>query len=261
MPAKIATSEDLQTELRTLWAMTEEENPSREKLADAISDLASKVAGERISSESLDFISKTLESVTNSLTEAQKGLVKCEKTRAALGSSRKNIGDKRLNDLQQVLADAKRIVAEAITKVGDSKPVIDDLEESGEWTSERFKSAASTFDTMREAMQDFLEYSLTDITKRLINPVLIQPKVSVKKNDFNTVVIVSGLALPGPSQFSVTMTSEISDKETKIDAVFSAGMGQSNKLLRFKVPHHVKFMDEMYGIGDDLDAYIQMMGR
>ena len=45
MPAKIATSEDLQTELRTLWAMTEEENPSREKIAAAISDLASKVAG------------------------------------------------------------------------------------------------------------------------------------------------------------------------------------------------------------------------
>ena len=45
MPAKIATSEDIQTELRTLWAMTEEGNPSREKLADAISDLASRVAG------------------------------------------------------------------------------------------------------------------------------------------------------------------------------------------------------------------------
>lgn len=45
MPTKIATSEDIQTELRTLWAMTEEENPSREKMADAISDLASRVAG------------------------------------------------------------------------------------------------------------------------------------------------------------------------------------------------------------------------
>jgi hypothetical protein len=45
MPAKIATSEDLQSELRTLWAMTEEENPSREKLAAALNDLAQRVAG------------------------------------------------------------------------------------------------------------------------------------------------------------------------------------------------------------------------
>lgn len=45
MPAKIATAEDVQAELRTLLAMTEEENPSRSKMAAAISDLATKVAG------------------------------------------------------------------------------------------------------------------------------------------------------------------------------------------------------------------------
>jgi hypothetical protein len=57
MPAKIATSEELQTELRTLWAMTEEENPSRGKLAAAISDLASKVAGiDRVDGPMIDHL-------------------------------------------------------------------------------------------------------------------------------------------------------------------------------------------------------------
>lgn len=45
MPSKIATAEDIQAELRTLLAMTEEETPSRAKMAAAISDLANRVAG------------------------------------------------------------------------------------------------------------------------------------------------------------------------------------------------------------------------
>jgi hypothetical protein len=45
MPAKIATAEDVQAELRTLLAMTEEEAPSRAKMAAAIGDLATRVAG------------------------------------------------------------------------------------------------------------------------------------------------------------------------------------------------------------------------
>lgn len=45
MPSKIATAEDVQTELKTLLAMTEEPEPSRAKMAAAISDLASRVAG------------------------------------------------------------------------------------------------------------------------------------------------------------------------------------------------------------------------
>lgn len=45
MPAKIATAEDVQAELKTLLAMTEEPEPSRAKLAEALSDLANKVAG------------------------------------------------------------------------------------------------------------------------------------------------------------------------------------------------------------------------
>jgi hypothetical protein len=45
MPTKIATAEDVQIELRTLLAMTEEEAPSRAKMAAAISDLANRVAG------------------------------------------------------------------------------------------------------------------------------------------------------------------------------------------------------------------------
>lgn len=45
MPTKIATAEDVQAELKNLLAMTEGENPSRTKLAAAISELASKVAG------------------------------------------------------------------------------------------------------------------------------------------------------------------------------------------------------------------------
>lgn len=44
MPDKIATAEDVQAELRTLLAMTEEPEPSRAKLAGAIGLLAQKLA-------------------------------------------------------------------------------------------------------------------------------------------------------------------------------------------------------------------------
>jgi hypothetical protein len=44
MESKIATAEDLQNEIRALWAMTEEPQPSRERLATAIQDLADRVA-------------------------------------------------------------------------------------------------------------------------------------------------------------------------------------------------------------------------
>jgi len=43
---KIATAEELQAEIRTLLAMTEEEaSPSRAKMAKALADLAERVAG------------------------------------------------------------------------------------------------------------------------------------------------------------------------------------------------------------------------
>jgi hypothetical protein len=42
---KITTAEELQSELRTLWAMTEGENPSREKLASALQDVAGRLTG------------------------------------------------------------------------------------------------------------------------------------------------------------------------------------------------------------------------
>jgi hypothetical protein len=41
--SKIITAEDLQTELKTIWALTEEENPSRKKMAEALQDLATKL--------------------------------------------------------------------------------------------------------------------------------------------------------------------------------------------------------------------------
>jgi hypothetical protein len=40
---KIATAEDIQAELRTLWTMTEGSNPSRKKLAKALGVLAVRV--------------------------------------------------------------------------------------------------------------------------------------------------------------------------------------------------------------------------
>ena len=48
MPDKIATSEDLQTELRALWAMTEEPEPSRAKMAAALNDLAKRTAESKV---------------------------------------------------------------------------------------------------------------------------------------------------------------------------------------------------------------------
>jgi hypothetical protein len=45
---RIATAEDIQSELRTLWAMTEEPTPSREKIAAALNSLSERVAKDRI---------------------------------------------------------------------------------------------------------------------------------------------------------------------------------------------------------------------
>jgi len=50
---RIATAEDLQAELRTLWAMTEEPNPSREKMAAALNGLATRLAGTKSQPELL----------------------------------------------------------------------------------------------------------------------------------------------------------------------------------------------------------------
>jgi hypothetical protein len=75
MPAKIATSEDLQTELRTLWAMTEEETPSREKLAAAIGQLAQKVsAGESLAGMVGNSLEEWAESVGNAIISKSQGL-------------------------------------------------------------------------------------------------------------------------------------------------------------------------------------------
>jgi hypothetical protein len=62
MPDKIATAEDIQNEIRTLWAMTEEEAPSREKLALALTDLAERVA--KGSSPDVDDLKKSIEILT-----------------------------------------------------------------------------------------------------------------------------------------------------------------------------------------------------
>jgi hypothetical protein len=62
MPDKIATAEDIQNEIRTLWAMTEEEAPSREKLAAALTDLAERVA--RGDSPDVDDLKKSIEVLT-----------------------------------------------------------------------------------------------------------------------------------------------------------------------------------------------------
>jgi methyl-accepting chemotaxis protein len=74
MPAKIATAEDIQNEIRTLWAMTEEEVPSREKLAAALNDLASRVAGNRSElSKCLDDIADTASSASRSAKNPKHG--------------------------------------------------------------------------------------------------------------------------------------------------------------------------------------------
>ena len=50
---KIATAEEVQNEIKAIWAMTEEAEPSREKLAGALSALAVKV-GYSVERETID---------------------------------------------------------------------------------------------------------------------------------------------------------------------------------------------------------------
>jgi hypothetical protein len=88
MPAKIATAEELQSEIRTLWAMTEEESPSRGKLASAISDLASRVAGDdhielvKQLSKDLVKVDKDYDTYQQSLGDA---IRQCQKVRTTRG--------------------------------------------------------------------------------------------------------------------------------------------------------------------------------
>ena len=44
---KIATAEELQTELRAIWAMTEEPDPSRAKIAAALNNLVERLSANK----------------------------------------------------------------------------------------------------------------------------------------------------------------------------------------------------------------------
>lgn len=70
MPAKIATAEDVQAELRTLLAMTEGEAPSRARISTALTDLAHRIAGVS------DYDVKDLKKTINILTDMRKDLNK-----------------------------------------------------------------------------------------------------------------------------------------------------------------------------------------
>lgn len=68
---RIATAEELQNELRTIWAMTEEETPSREKLAAALTLLS-----DRISKDRTDFLLDVQDALKESDSNALKSALK-----------------------------------------------------------------------------------------------------------------------------------------------------------------------------------------
>jgi hypothetical protein len=75
MPNKIATAEDVQVELRTLLAMTEEEAPSRARLASAIGDLAIKMSSNAsLASMVGTALTEWAEAVGNAILTNSKGL-------------------------------------------------------------------------------------------------------------------------------------------------------------------------------------------
>jgi hypothetical protein len=51
---KLATAEEVQAEIKTIWAMTEEPEPSREKLAAALSELAGRVVQGSLERETIE---------------------------------------------------------------------------------------------------------------------------------------------------------------------------------------------------------------
>lgn len=51
---KLATAEEVQAEIKTIWAMTEESEPSREKLAAALRDLAGRVVQGSLERETIE---------------------------------------------------------------------------------------------------------------------------------------------------------------------------------------------------------------
>ena len=51
---KLATAEEVQAEIKTIWAMTEEPEPSREKLAAALSDRAGRVVQGSLERETIE---------------------------------------------------------------------------------------------------------------------------------------------------------------------------------------------------------------
>lgn len=51
---KLATAEEVQAEIKTIWAMTEETEPSRKKLAAALRDLAGRVVQGSLERETLE---------------------------------------------------------------------------------------------------------------------------------------------------------------------------------------------------------------
>jgi len=88
---KIATAEEVQTELKAVWAMTEESNPSRSKLATALTVLAERVAGTIEASFKIDRVRAGNGYLYDTVEEAVKAIEKIQGYRP--GSTR--VVDKR----------------------------------------------------------------------------------------------------------------------------------------------------------------------
>jgi hypothetical protein len=123
MVDKIATAEEIQSELKAIWAMTEEEKPSREKLAGALELLAERVNSSVTASsgytphfskfvECVDAFAEGLKKVTQAKIALVKigTLVRNDPDVEALEGMNKFAPEQQLEYLQEALETAEKAV-------------------------------------------------------------------------------------------------------------------------------------------------------
>jgi hypothetical protein len=118
---KLATAEEVQAEIKTIWAMTEEPEPSREKLAAALNDLAGRVVQGSLERETIEEgrgslarvwqkvvdINLSLEGLPDMFRGPMESSPKCMELRALLGKAERPVVE-----LKQLINKAQHILHE-----------------------------------------------------------------------------------------------------------------------------------------------------
>ena len=118
---KLATAEEVQAEIKTIWAMTEEPEPSREKLAAALSELAGRVVQGTLERETIEEGRGSLARIWQKVTDISLSIEGLSRMfQGSMGSSPKlaelkivlGKAERPVEDLQKLIKEAQHVLSE-----------------------------------------------------------------------------------------------------------------------------------------------------